>query len=884
MRLHFHLSMQQRQQLILGLSFVVPTLVMTMYFISRHMAPFGSSSLLTVDLGQQYVDFFAYFRHSLLHDPSGIFYTFQKALGGEMVSTWTYYLLSPFNLLLLFFPDHNLTSGIFLITVLKYGAAGLSFTWLLFKTGRQTGWATLGFSTSYALMGWMIANQLNLIWLDAVILLPLIILGLLRLIDTGKIRGYVGWLTAALVINYYMAYMMAIFVSLFFIWEITRRWTDRQTLVRQTIRFLGSSLLAGGLAAVTLLPTWAALQSSKATYTVTHWSFKFDYFPLKMLAKFFLGSFNFNQMPKGLPNIFVGSLVLIGVLTALLFKRRPRRQWLATLLVTFFLGLSLCFDPLNLIWHGLQYPIWYPYRFSFVVCFWLIWLAADALQPDLTLNLRQILMITIVASAVFVYIGLSLKAFDFLDDQQFIYGILFFVAALCLLALPRHDHQIFQLAFFLFAVVELSCNAIVSLNHISYVSNPEYQTYQKILTTQTDAVTRRDKGLYRLTPTFMRTKNDPLSGQYNGGSVFSSTLEKSMVTFMGNIGSPDGDGFVAYTNGTVLSDALLNDKYFINQQASTAGTKNPNKLNQTPLLTVSTRPDLASYMPIKHDGAITTYENQNALPMGFIADSDSLKGPLFSADPTQYQANLWASLTGRKADRQLFTAENFDRVVFNNVNQQTKLTGAILQKTNIMKPGSITFYFTPKTNNSFYLTLGGTISNTKASFTLNDKPLGQYPTYRNTIIVNLANHQKGKRVKLTVNLKKSSLWLQNFTLYQFNNPQFEQSLKRLQAHPLNIQHHSQSSLTGTITAPTNGAVLMTTIPYSTGWQATVDGHRVPVNKAAETFVALKLSKGHHTVSLTYWPPLLLPGLIITILCLTGIGLFVGFRYLQRRQN
>nr|WP_279403923.1 YfhO family protein [Secundilactobacillus kimchicus] len=320
--------------------------------------------------------------------------------------------------------------------------------------------------------------------------------------------------------------------------------------------------------------------------------------------------------------------------------------------------------------------------------------------------------------------------------------------------MPRHDHQIFQLAFFLFAVVELSCNAIVSLNHISYVSNPEYQTYQKILTTQTDAVTRRDKGLYRLTPTFMRTKNDPLSGQYNGGSVFSSTLEKSMVTFMGNIGSPDGDGFVAYTNGTVLSDALLNDKYFINQQASTAGTKNPNKLNQTPLLTVSTRPDLASYMPIKHDGAITTYENQNALPMGFIADSDSLKGPLFSADPTQYQANLWASLTGRKADRQLFTAENFDRVVFNNVNQQTKLTGAILQKTNIMKPGSVTFYFTPKTNNSFYLTLGGTISNTKASFTLNDKPLGQYPTYRNTIIVNLANHQKGKRVKLTVNLKK----------------------------------------------------------------------------------------------------------------------------------
>ncbi|WP_263640496.1 YfhO family protein [Levilactobacillus brevis] len=31
---------------------------MTGYFIYRQMAPFGTSSLLTVDLGQQYIDIF----------------------------------------------------------------------------------------------------------------------------------------------------------------------------------------------------------------------------------------------------------------------------------------------------------------------------------------------------------------------------------------------------------------------------------------------------------------------------------------------------------------------------------------------------------------------------------------------------------------------------------------------------------------------------------------------------------------------------------------------------------------------------------------------------------------------------------------------------------
>ena len=42
------------------LSFLLPVGLMLAYFISRSMYPFGSSSLLTVDLGQQYIDFFAF--------------------------------------------------------------------------------------------------------------------------------------------------------------------------------------------------------------------------------------------------------------------------------------------------------------------------------------------------------------------------------------------------------------------------------------------------------------------------------------------------------------------------------------------------------------------------------------------------------------------------------------------------------------------------------------------------------------------------------------------------------------------------------------------------------------------------------------------------------
>ena len=58
------------------LSFWGPLLLMLGYFIFRKMYPFGTSSILTVDMGQEYVDFFQFFRRTLLTDPSNFFYSF----------------------------------------------------------------------------------------------------------------------------------------------------------------------------------------------------------------------------------------------------------------------------------------------------------------------------------------------------------------------------------------------------------------------------------------------------------------------------------------------------------------------------------------------------------------------------------------------------------------------------------------------------------------------------------------------------------------------------------------------------------------------------------------------------------------------------------------
>ncbi|MFC6207976.1 YfhO family protein [Levilactobacillus tongjiangensis] len=859
-------SLSRRQATLLG-AFFTPFILMTAYFIYRQMAPFGSSSLLTVDLGQQYIDFFAYLRRAILHDPSSIFYSFANGLGGEMLGTWAYYLLSPLNWLLLLCPGASLTTGVFFLTVFKYGLAGLAFGWLLDKTTAQSGLKLVTFATAYALMGWSIANQLNIMWLDAAYLLPLIFYGLYLLMHTGKWRTYVVWLTIMLVVNYYMAYMICLFMILAFIWLAVDRFSNWKTLLIQTGKFALTSIASGLLAAFILLPTWWSLAQSKAQYTVTTFKWKFEFFPPKMLAKFFMGSFNFDQMPSGTANLFIGAIALLGSIFFFSDRRVRLRSRLTAGVLTIFLALSLCVQPLDLLWHAGQFPVWYPYRFSFIVSFWLIWLAARTLTDDFQPGWLAIAIATLLIAAGGAYVALNLKSFKFLQMNQVLLGLFFVVLALALTTLPMKTHWIYPLTFFVIGLTEVSANAFMSLNNISYVSQGEYGNYTNELQQLVTKVQQKDTGAYRIGKTFLRTKGDAFQTGYNGGGVFSSVLTKTTPTFYGKIGNPDGDGFVEYSNGTLITDSLLNMKYYF-QQKELSGA-----LSGSSLLPAATNAaDLADYQKIGADHWATTYRNPYALPMGYVASSQILTLKNKTADPAQYQANWLAALTGNPADQKLYTAQNFNQVTFQNINQQTKITGAVLQKKNLLKPAKITLTFVPKDNDAYYLTFGSTVNPDNANFVLNGKTLNQYKTYRNTIMVSAADHDKGKPMKLTIQLKKGSLWLDNFTLYRLDTQRFQSAVTQLKTHPWHLTKHTSRYFKGTVTSEKSGQVLNTSIPYSQGWHATVNGHTAKTVKTVGMFTAVKLPKGQNTVTLAYWPPLLNVGILIslgTLVVLTG---------------
>ena len=98
------------------------------------------------------------------------------------------------------------------------------------------------FSTSYALSSYMICNYFQMMWLDAYLLAPLILLGIDKLIKEGKYLLYSISLFLVISSNYYMGYMCAIFAVLYFIYKYLLEENKNKKIIK---KFLIISILSG---------------------------------------------------------------------------------------------------------------------------------------------------------------------------------------------------------------------------------------------------------------------------------------------------------------------------------------------------------------------------------------------------------------------------------------------------------------------------------------------------------------------------------------------------------------------------------------------------------------------------------------------------------------
>ena len=843
------------------LSILIPAVMILAIFLLFTITPFGNRTWLTIDLGQQYVDFFSYYQDTLLHHPEQFFYSFSKSIGGEMVSLWAYYLLSPFNLLFLLIPRSSIAMGVSLLIFLKLVSCTVSFAVLLDVKFKQRNSTTLLFALSFGFMSYLSANQFNVMWLDALIGLPLIVLGVDALLQKRNPLYYVLPLSLTILSNYYTGYMICLFLGLYFPYAYVTAndsfsWKN---FIKQFSRFIFYSVLSVGLIMVILLPTFYSLLGSKGTATSISWSLKSEYNPLLIASKLFIGSFDFHEMQKGYPNIFVGSLALFSSLCYFKEKKISLSQRLYALFITVIILISFNIEMFDKLWHAGQLPNWYSYRFSFLFSFWMVFLGCQWALKKTAVGIQETFVYFFLVLAA--GIGFILFPQDYLQGWQIALGFglsMGILYSLILIGRGKRTHQKFLISF---VVIELLLNSIITLSRLGYIMNSEFTAYQASLANWSNVLRPAENEFYRSEKTILRSKNDSLQVPTYGVSHFSSTFEKETENFFDAIGVRQGTAYVNYSNGTLLTDALLGIK---NTFIETTGATYNERWE---------RKDLEDLPTIKtfNEGHVVTNPNALSIAYPMKAILKSMKVP--TNHPITMQNQLANALSGTTSPKNIFTRVSYE-TTFENIIGSPVVYQRIQLKDNT-QVGTITLTFTPETNDPIYLEMAGTMGEEDMEMALNGEPYAFYPVQSKPVLLSVAKNQKGQPQTLRITVKDGGFEFSKLNLYSLNTSLLNERLEQTKAQELKLETFSATHFSGTMDVLEDSTVL-TTIPYSTGWKVWVDGQEVETYKILDSLLGFTISKGTHRIEYRYTTPFLLEGSLVSLASLLLL-IFILYR-------
>ena len=572
----------ENKWLLACLAFLVPAVLLLIVFAVNGVTPFGARSLAEQDANIQYIEFFNYYRN-LFHGEDTLLYSFTNFLGGSGVALFAYYLASPFNLLILAVHasmNHALFS---LLVLLKLSFCGFTMTlFLRERFPKLTPLFTLLLSVSYALMQYNIAQTMNIMWLDGVYMLPLILLGVYRLVRQGKSFLFLFSTAAAILFNWYAGYFDCIAAILFFAWELGDVPKGLLTTRQKLGRFgsaVGHGVAAALMSAALFLPSIITLLGGKGK-TDIKMGFSFTGNPLTSLAGFSLGTESFN----GGMAVFCGSLATLALVLYFTSKQFAFREKLRSGILL-FIGLLLAYwEPLAYIANGFRNITSYWYRYGYVVIAYLLFLAARYYSGVEQETKDRVYRSAVGAAAVLFLV-------EFVSDYgtlSYIFGtslfLLCFAWALTkLLPMEGGEDPVFSkegakrwLSLGLTAAVclELAVSASLIYRSVGFSKVGRWQDYHANRTEKVAAVKASDDSFYRFAQTDYRQKtsenltayfDDAYSYSYPGIAHYSSTYSSNQAELMCHLGYASDPTVPVTTTRLLAADSLLSVKYVLGE-------------------------------------------------------------------------------------------------------------------------------------------------------------------------------------------------------------------------------------------------------------------------------------------------------------------------------
>ena len=866
-----------------------------MYLITQQLYPFGDGTVLVLDLNGQYVSFYEGL-HDILRGEADLLYSFSRNLGGEFLGIYDYYVASPFAMLLALFPKRFMLEALLILFLIKAGLCGLFMGIYLHKhaAGEPNRLVVLAFSVMYALSSYCVVQQHNSMWIDAVLWLPMLCLGIESLIKYGRFRLYVFALAITIHSNFYIGYMAVIFtVAYCFYWYFAHNQNNENNPLGEKAHFLKSvgrvavwSVLAVGIAALAILSARYALSFGKDEFSNPNWEVtqKFDLF--NFFYKLLPSSYD-TVRPQGLPFVYCGVLTIIAVPAFFMSKKFSLREKVAAALLILFFVASFATSSIDLIWHGFQKPNWLNYRYSFMLSFFLLVLAYRAFDQILYTS-RKALLGTVIA--IGAYTVILQKFTDFLVEEEekmvirpfatiwLTLGCLF--AYFVLISLygkvkERQKETVAMVLLFL-VCIEVFLSGSSDMHQLDKdVTFSKYSRYNNMIDTVrpiTDTIHEYDGGFYRMEKTYFRKTNDNFALGIKGLSCSTSTLNRDTIDFLRSMGYASRSHWSRYLGGTPVNDSLLGIKYLI--------TNEDESDYYGPAL--FTPEDYGYDEDFSPNGQYDVYFNEFALSFAYGVADGWLTFDYEAYDNPYDRLN--AMITVMLGETQ--TVEVFKPATQNgepetvNVNVGTADKHHSYKVDDKTKAGVLYYDYTVPTDTElFFFYPNRYLREVKLS--VNDKTGGQNVSYtgkgtfgggETNRIVSLGESTTGKLyLKVDIDNDSNNLYVipKDSYIYYIDMETFKDAFTRLGKTQFVIDDTSTDShLTGTVTTETARQLMFTSIPYDEGWNIYVDGEKVEIFEANNSLVSFYVEgTGEHTVEMKYMPTTVALGIGVSVICL-----------------
>lgn len=398
------------------------------------------------------------------------------------------------------------------------------------------------------------------------------------------------------------------------------------------------------------------------------------------------------------------------------------------------------------------------------------------------------------------------------------------------------------------------------------INNKEYNTINKFI----DEITQEDTSFYRINNDALKESgiNKVENIKEYKTTLYSSTSNQNYISTYNNILNnplPYRNKFMIASSTNLLSQMILNEKYIITKD--TLGL------------------DLEL---IKEENGIKLYKNNNVLPLGY-ATNQIISTKQFNNIP--YPNNIIALLNNIIIESNNLKEKTIPNLITENIEYKIIKTNnlKITEENNIKtikanKNASMTIQINQDMKNKimFLRFTNNYIPNQDLSITINNTKnkltAKSWKYFNNNITFNYVLYDTNT---LNISFDEGTYKLNNFESYLLDYNSIKDINKTIDEFKINTSKPKGDTIEGNINVKEDNSYFTISIPYDKGFSILVDGKNTTYEKSGTNFITFPISKGNHTIQITYQAPYKTVSIFISIL---GITTLIIFQIISKHKN